>query len=121
MTENGRRILDIILKLHNHPTAEDIYQQLLIEGKRMSMGTVYNNLNTLCEEGLIRKLSIDGKIERYDKILRHDHLVCSTCGSIKDVTLQDLTEQLEKESGLKLDAYDLKLFYVCDQCRRSDS
>ncbi len=120
MTENGKRILEIIEKSHNHPTAEDIYHQMLMSGRKMSLATVYNNLTALCEEGFIRKLSFDGKIERYDKPVRHDHLICGVCGRISDITLEDLTQMLEERSGVKLKAYDLKLFYICDECKRRD-
>ena len=39
------------------------------------------------------------------------------CGKLKDVFLGDLTEYLRMETGLHIDSYDLKLSYVCDECR----
>ncbi len=121
MTENGKLLFDFIMKSHNHPTAEEIFLEMLSRGERMSMATVYNNLNALSEEGLIKKLIFDGKVERFDRPDRHDHLVCSVCGAVSDIMLEDLTDQLRKSTGAEIDGYDLKLFYVCEHCRRQST
>ncbi|MCD8022088.1 MAG: transcriptional repressor [Lachnospiraceae bacterium] len=119
MSENGKIILDIVQKADDHPTAEDIYQKVRSEGKKMSMATVYNNLNSLVAEGRIRRLTFDGKSEHYDRMARHDHLVCSGCGKIRDLMLDDMTDRLEHASGVRLKTYDLKLIYVCERCQKS--
>lgn len=62
----------------------------------MVLATVYNNLNRLLQEDLIRKISVEGMPDRYDRIQRHDHLVCRACGKLMDIDLGDLTEQFEK-------------------------
>lgn len=51
------------------------------------------------------------------RIQRHDHLVCKKCGRLLDVDLGDLTAQLEKKAGIPILAYDLKLLYLCEDCR----
>ncbi len=118
MSANKDMILKIVLRVDSHPTAEDIYGIIRKHGRKISMATVYNNLNSLAEEGLIRRVSFDGKSEHYDKAVRHDHLVCSECGKITDLMLEDMTGALERDSGVKLESYDLKLFYICDECRK---
>lgn len=118
MTENGRIILDMVSHADSHPTAEDIYCEIRAKGVKMSMATVYNNLNSLCNEGQIRRVAIDGAADRYDKVARHDHLVCSSCGKITDLMLDDMTDIFAKSAGITPDSYDLKLFYICDECRK---
>ena len=49
---------------------------------------------------------------------RHDHLVCKECGRLADVDLGDLTSQLEQTAGLSILSYDLKLVYLCEECRK---
>ncbi len=82
------------------------------------LATVYNNLNRLWEEDRIRKVSVEGMADRYDRIQRHDHLVCRRCGRLSDVDLGDLTAQLEKKAGISILSYDLKLIYLCEECRK---
>lgn len=80
------------------------------------MATVYNNLSYLCEQGLIRKISVDGYSDRYDKIEKHDHLICKKCGKISDIMLEDLTSKLQNQTDISVLSYELKLNYICDEC-----
>ena len=118
MTKNSEKILEIIENSTAHPTAEDIYH-LIASGKaKMVMATVYNNLNALCRAGRVRRLVLEGQPDRFDKTLRHDHLICSCCGKITDLYLPDLTEQIEEQSGISIQSYDLKISYRCEECAR---
>ncbi|MCD8118965.1 MAG: transcriptional repressor [Lachnospiraceae bacterium] len=121
MTQNGKAILEIVERSEDHPTAEDIFKELRAEGNHMSIATVYNNLNSLAGEGRIRRLSVDGRTDRFDRTARHDHMVCSVCGRIRDLWLDDLTGVFERASGEKVDSYDLNIFYVCEDCRRKET
>ncbi len=118
MKVNKELILNTVLEADNHPTADDIYHLLYNSGKKISMATVYNNLNSLVDDGLIHRVTVDGKSEHYDKVVRHDHMVCSVCGKITDLMLDDITPILEEKSGLELESYDLKLFYICNDCKK---
>lgn len=116
MTKNARLILNMINTSHDHLTAEQIYLRLKEINAGVVLATVYNNLSVLYRQGLIRKVSTEGRPDRYDKIARHDHLVCWNCGRLSDVTLPDLTEQLCRETGIRILSYDLKMNYVCPSC-----
>ena len=74
-------------------------------------------MSNLCNQGLIRKVSIEGSPDRYDRIQRHDHIICKECGKISDITLQDLTESLQKQLEFQIDSYDLKINYICPECQ----
>ncbi len=120
MTANGRVILDIINESYEHLTAEEIFMKLKNKSVKMVLATVYNNLNTLCKDGLVRRIVIEGQPERYDKIKRHDHLVCLQCGKISDIYLNDYTEKFRNDLHLNIKFYDLKVFYLCDECREKE-
>ena len=116
MTTNGKRILDIIEEVTCHPTAEEVYRIVHEKGISMSMATVYNNLNSLSDEGAIRKISIPNQPDRYDKLKPHDHLICSKCGAIRDVFLRNKKSEIENEIGHSINSYDLQLFHICEKC-----
>lgn len=118
VTEYGKKILEIAENSRSHMTAEQIFEQLRQSCPQVVLATVYNNLNRLWKEGRIRKVSVEGSPDRYDRILRHDHLVCKRCGRLVDVDLGDLTAQLERQVGFSILAYDLKLLYLCEECRK---
>ena len=115
MTKYAEKILEIVENSDCHMTAEQVFDRLR---PRVVLATVYNNLNRLAEEGQIRRLSVEGMPDRYDRTQRHDHLLCRRCGALADISLSDLTAWLEKEAGISILAYDLKLLYLCDECRR---
>lgn len=117
MTKNARQILDIVEASRDHLTAREIYAILKSKGEKTVLATVYNNLSYLTREGLIIRLSIEGDGDRYDRVVRHDHLICSKCGKISDVYLDDISSMIKKKCGNGVNSYDLRIFYTCPECR----
>lgn len=117
MTKHAKTILELIEISHSHMTAEQVFSALRQVYPKVALATVYNNLNRLWQEGLIRKVSMEGMPDRYDRIARHDHLVCQGCGKLVDVDLGDLTQRLQAQVEVPILAYDLKLMYLCPECR----
>ncbi len=120
MTKYSKAILQIINNSNEHLTAEQIFFRLKSMFPKVVLATVYNNLNQLSEQEQIRKITLENAADRYDKTYRHDHLICKKCGKISDIPLFDLTENLQKEIGVEICSYDLKLFYICGECRKND-
>ena len=60
---------------------------------------------------------MEGYPDRYDKIIKHDHLVCKKCGALSDLLLSDLTAQLQAQIPEEILSYDLKVNYICPSCR----
>ena len=117
MTRYGKKILEIVTSSRSHMTAEEIFYALRQTCPRVALATVYNNLNRLWAEDRIRRISVEGMPDRYDRLQRHDHLVCKGCGRLLDVDLADLTDLLEQQVGRPILSYDLKLMYLCEDCR----
>lgn len=120
MTENSKLILDIINNSGEHLTAEQIFFTLKNQSYKISLPTIYNNLNSLYREGLIRKVTIEGQPDRYDKNIKHDHLICKKCGKISDFNFNDLTNSLNEQLNDSIFSYDLKVLYLCPNCRQKD-
>lgn len=103
----------------DHPTADDIYLSIRDECPGLSLGTVYRSLNGLVDMGRVRRVSIPGKADRFDRILgEHDHLYCTSCGKIEDVVLdKTLIEQsLSNRQDLSIQSYSLNLYGICSIC-----
>lgn len=118
MTKYEKRIYEIIHQSASHMSVEQIYQALKADFPGVALATVYNNVNKLCRDGLIRKISVEGMPDRYDRIVKHDHIVCQSCGKLTDIQFEDLTQALKKQFGTEFLFYDLKVFYVCSDCRK---
>lgn len=117
MTKYERAVYEIVTVSREHLSAGEIYKRLRNIMPQISQATVYNNLNKLTEARLIRKISIEGMPDRYDAVYKHDHLVCNQCGKLTDVSFDDISSSLKKQIGQNFLFYDLKVYYVCPDCR----
>ena len=117
MTKYGEQILTIVMRKGEHPTAEQVFMEMKVNNPKIAQGTVYNNLNALVDEGKIIRISEPGFPDRFDNTTRHDHMVCIKCGRFADVKLPDFTEEIERNSGEKIISYDLRIRYICPECR----
>jgi len=97
ITPQRMAILEAIYQLNNHPTAENVIDYIRQTHPNIAIGTVYKVLETLVENGLIKKVTTDRDFMRYDGILEsHHHLYCSTCDLIEDYHDADLDDLLRK-------------------------
>lgn len=117
MTKYEKEILNIVNVENGHMSADRIFEKLKEKYPSVSLATVYNNVNKLWNAGLIRKLSVEGLPDKYDSIKPHDHLVCKKCGRISDIRFDDMTDQIRQKTGEEFLFYDLKVFYICPECR----
>lgn len=118
MTKYEKQIYNIVNASYEHLTAEQIYAELQKIYPSVSRATIYNNLNKLCDLGLIRRVSLEDSPDRFDRIEKHDHIVCQKCGRIADISFEDLTQTLKNQFGEDFLYYDLKVFYLCPECRK---
>jgi len=118
MTKYAKMILELIESSGTHLSAEDIFLTLRDRQEGIALATVYNNLNRMCDEGVIRRLTVDGYPDRYDKLVRHDHLVCPKCGKLTDVRFADMSAEIAKQLGVEKAEYDLRVFFLCDECAK---
>ncbi len=107
-------ILEAIIKLNNHPTAENIIDDIRKNNPNIATATVYKVLEALVENRLIKKVKTEKDFMRYDaRMESHHHIYCSDADRIEDYMDNDLNELLEnyfekkKISGFKIE--DLKL------------
>ena len=101
-------ILEIINNSNEHMTAEQVFFTLKSTHPSVVLATVYNNLNNLYKQGKIRKISIEGCPDRYDKTIRHDHLVCRCCGKLSDIYLKDISVIQKKQLIQTIKEYHLQ-------------
>ncbi len=120
MTTYEREIYHIITGSVKHLTVEQIYAEMKNKYPKIALATVYNNVNKLWKAGKIRKVSVENMPDRYDRLTKHDHLVCQKCGKLADISFEDLTASLRRQLGEDFFSYDLKVFYLCPDCRTQE-
>jgi predicted transcriptional regulator len=82
-------VLEALRATENHPTAAEVFRMVRRRRPGVAYATIYNSLNWLEQKGFIARVDFAEEAARYDPIVeRHDHLVCSRCGTLKDVSLE---------------------------------
>lgn len=119
-TRQRHLVFEAVRETKSHPTAERVYEAVRRAMPRISLGTVYRNLQVLVEEGKLKSFVRGGRI-RYDADLDpHDHFSCERCGLLLDIPR---AESLPGERKLKAQGYSvsgrtLEYHGLCRRCRR---
>jgi Fur family peroxide stress response transcriptional regulator len=95
VTPQRLSIFGAIIKLNNHPTAEDIIGFIKKNHPNIATGTVYKVLESLVENGLVKKVKTEKDIMRYDAVMEnHHHLYCSESDKIADYYNEEIIDLL---------------------------
>ena len=112
------KVLEILRKSDGHMTAEEMYLHCANNGIKGSMASVYRVLKKLSEEGMIRRISLPGQSDLFDKTLyEHEHLICVRCGKVKDIKIEGFKDTLIQKVNDDIESYDLCIRYVCSECK----
>lgn len=117
-TKQKTEIKRYLMTRTDHPTAEMVYMALKNEMPKLSLATVYRNLNSMADAGEILRLKLNDGIVHFDaKVDDHYHFICSECGGISDMF------GVKNKVNIDLDSFDghieghLTYFYgKCKNC-----
>ena len=110
-------VLKYLMQNQNHPSVDKIFKALSPDIPTLSKTTVYNTLNLLSEKGVVRALTIDETEVRYDYIFKpHAHFLCTECGQIHDVHLEENFKNLPEIKGHKITEVQINFKGVCKHC-----
>ena len=113
-------ILARVLGLKGHFDAEKLHLTLDSSGYHVSLSTVYNALELLCECGLLRRHTFGREAQYEIEVGNHFHLICETCGKIKEV---DDAELMRGIMGRRFSAFSpaycsVSVYGKCNACIR---
>ena len=89
-------IKEFLMTRKDHPTADVVYSNVRIQNPNISLGTVYRNLTLLADTGEILRLRVGDGVDHFDADTSpHYHFVCSECGSVIDLEMDDISSITE--------------------------
>jgi Fur family ferric uptake transcriptional regulator len=107
-------------------TAQEIFDTLRDDGRRVGIASVYRALDLLTSMRLVQRLEMGAGIARYEPVHadgeHHHHVVCERCGKVApfaDEELEDALGGLASKLGYDLDGHDVTLRGSCPDCRGS--
>ena len=120
-THQRRIIYETVMSLDGHPSPELIYDAVRKKIPSISLATVYKNLRTFLESGMLREVSLHhGSIRVEPNESEHYHLVCTRCRQIKDldpeaVQVQALTNKRSLK-GFYVTRISVDVLGICALC-----
>jgi Fur family ferric uptake transcriptional regulator len=124
LTPQRLRIAETVFDTHRHFTAEELY--VLVKQREPLVGrvTVYRTLEHLVESGMVEELSIQKGVATYEHVTghaHHDHLICTHCGKLTELSSQRLEKVKHEEAeaaGWEPLSHSLKVYGLCPDCRK---
>ncbi len=115
-------VLRHALAFNRHFTIDQLQQSLDGASFHVSRATLYNTIDLLLESGIIVKHLFEGVQPQYERTgsIPHSHLVCTSCGKVKDVRDTNLAAFMNamKFNAFNASHYSLTVYGMCSTCTR---
>lgn len=114
-------VLEYLTSCNSHPTADDLYSELIKDNPSLSRTTVFNCLKLFVEKGLINDIDISSDSTRYDDSCRepHAHFMCRRCHRIFDIPFD--MSALKVGNGFISDNVNLFFKGICPECAKQQN
>lgn len=119
VTPQRQRIFAVLHGSGDHPTAEAVWEHVRVEMPTVSLKTVYQTLNELCDMGEIQSLDLGTGSMRFDPTVdQHQHLVCEVCGEVHDIRgdFTDVQVPPGDDHGFEVSSTEIVFRGRCSAC-----
>lgn len=123
LTAQRTAVFDYLSRVEHHPTAEDVFLAVKPELPKISLATVYKNLEALVACGAAAKLTYGDGAARYDiRTDHHFHSRCLGCGRISDLEAlggEELARLVKAPAGFQVADYRVEVIGYCRNCKQT--
>ena len=120
VTHQRQVIWDILSAMEGHPSPEAVYERVRREIPSISLATVYKNVRTFTEHGLLAEVSLHHGPARLETNMEpHHHMVCIQCKAIIDIP-DEAVEPVRLMQGappeFRVHRYSVEVHGLCGDC-----
>jgi len=124
-TQQRTVILEELRKCRTHPGADELYAQVRRRLPRISLGTVYRNLELLAAQGCVQRLELGPGGMRFDPMVEeHAHFRCTECGRVEDLPFAARAPRPDRRHPWvrerRIDGARIEYFGRCPRCHRGN-
>jgi Fur family transcriptional regulator, peroxide stress response regulator len=95
ITPQRTAVLEVIMGLDTHPTADEIVDYIRLNFPHVPFGTVYKILDAFLKKGIIQRVKTGDDTIRFDAITKpHHHLYCEDSERIEDYYDDELNKMI---------------------------
>ena len=124
LTSERAALVRELFSSHYHFEADELLFRMKEKRVKISRATVYRTLELLVKSGMVRRVHLGEDHYHYEHVTgnsHHDHLICTTCGSViefHDPELEERQRQICERKRFTPTYHNLQILGVCDACRR---
>jgi len=122
-TSQRALIWGALLELKGHPSVEEIRDNLLQQGHRIGLATIYRTIKILLQSGFVRQSKLHGTT-RYEPVIKqpnHLHFICNSCGSTVEFPsrkIENLIKRATEQNDFEERYSRYAIFGLCKFCFR---
>jgi Fur family ferric uptake transcriptional regulator len=124
LTNERTALVREIFSIHYHFEADELLFKMKEKHVKISRATVYRTLELLVKSGMVRRVHLGEDHYHYEHVTgnsHHDHLICTTCGSViefHDPAIEARQREICERKKFTPTFHNLQILGVCDACRR---
>ena len=124
LTNERASLVREIFSTHYHFEADELLFKMKEARLKISRATIYRTLELLVKSGMVRRVHLGEDHYHYEHVTgnsHHDHLICTTCGSViefHDASLEARTLEICDKKKFTHTFHNLQILGICDSCRR---
>jgi Fur family peroxide stress response transcriptional regulator len=120
VTHQRQIIYEALMSFHGHPSPEAIYERVRKQIPSISLGTVYKNIKTFVESGIVKEVSLHHGSTRIETNMHaHHHFVCMRCKTIVDLeddAIEPVRTRKRLPKGFRVHRYSVEVIGLCHEC-----
>jgi Fe2+ or Zn2+ uptake regulation protein len=112
-------VYEAVAAFADHPSADRVLERVRHSLPRVSLGTIYRNLDKLRVLDRVRVLQLAGGAAHYDaKMEPHDHFVCEACAAVIDLDPAggETHQGALAQAGFRVRWQTTALYGLCRRC-----
>ena len=123
VTAQRSLLLELLRRSEGHLDADELYRRARRKHSRISLSTVYRNLQLFKKLGLIEEHHFAEEHHHYEvkQTTEHQHLLCLNCGKIVEFACP-LSQKFKKDVGRQYDfdisGVEVRMTGLCSSCRK---
>lgn len=118
-TDKRELILNMFSETEKYLTARDLLTVLKKDFPGMSYDTIYRNLTTFVELGILEETELNGERNfrmHCETDHHHHHFICMECGKVKELSICPMDLLDESLKGYEVESHKFEIYGKCAQC-----